>query len=70
MMLEACLGLTLDAEREEILIEQPALPEGIDWLEVRNLHVGTKTVSLTFSRIGGKVVASADKSDVRVATVL
>lgn len=70
MMLEACLGLTIDAEREEIMIEQPSLPEGIDWLEVRNLHVGTKTVTITFSRVGGKIVASADKSDVRVAALL
>ena len=70
MMLEACLGLTIDAQREQIMIEQPALPEGIDWLEVRNLRVGRKTVTITFSRVGGKIVASADKSDVRVAAVL
>ncbi|HTI19060.1 MAG TPA: amylo-alpha-1,6-glucosidase [Trinickia sp.] len=70
MMLEACLGITIDAVREEILIEQPALPEGIDWLEVRNLRVGEKRVSITFSRVAGKVVASADNPNVRVATVL
>ncbi|HWX11652.1 MAG TPA: amylo-alpha-1,6-glucosidase [Trinickia sp.] len=70
MMLEACLGLKIDSVREEILIEQPALPEGIDWLELRNLRIGAKTVSITFFRVGGKVVASADNRDVRVATVL
>ncbi len=70
MILEACLGITIDALREEILIEQPALPEGIDWLEVRNLRIGAKTVSIVFSRVGGKIVASADNRDVRVATVL
>lgn len=70
MMLEACLGMTIDATREEVLIEQPALPEGIDWLEVNNLRVGRKTVSILFSRVGGKIVASADRSDVRVAALL
>jgi glycogen debranching enzyme len=70
MILEACLGIKIDADREEVLIEQPALPEGIDWLEVRNLRIGAKTVSIVFSRVGGKVVASADNRDVRVATVL
>jgi glycogen debranching enzyme len=70
MMLEACLGLTIDAVREEILIERPALPEGIDWLELRNLRIGAKTVAITFSRVGGRVVASVDNRDVRVAAVL
>jgi glycogen debranching enzyme len=70
MMLEACLGLTIDALREEILIEHPALPEGIDWLELRNLRVGAKTVSIMFTRVSGRIVASTDNPEVRVATVL
>jgi hypothetical protein len=57
MMLEACLGITIDAERREVLIEQPMLPEGIDWLEIGDLRVGDASVSITFRRIGDKVVA-------------
>ncbi|WP_116141173.1 amylo-alpha-1,6-glucosidase [Trinickia diaoshuihuensis] len=70
MMLEACLGVTVDAERGEVRIDQPALPEGIDWLEVRNLHVGDETVSITFRRVGEKVVPSADGGNVRVVAML
>ncbi|TDN64042.1 glycogen debranching N-terminal domain-containing protein [Paraburkholderia sp. BL10I2N1] len=70
MMLEACLGLTIDAAKREVIIEQPMLPEGIDWLEVGDLRVGDSTVSITFRRVAGKVVASAEQGDVRVIALL
>ncbi|MGF6756628.1 amylo-alpha-1,6-glucosidase [Paraburkholderia sp. GAS42] len=70
MMLEACLGITIDAEKREVLIEQPMLPEGIDWLEVSDLKVGDSSVSITFRRVAGKVVASAEQGDVRVVALL
>jgi glycogen debranching enzyme len=70
MMLEACLGLTIDAGKREVVIEQPMLPEGIDWLEVGDLRVGDSTVSITFRRVAGKVVASAEQGDVRVIALL
>jgi glycogen debranching enzyme len=70
MMLEACLGVTIDAERGDVRIDQPALPEGIDWLEVRDLRVGDGTVSITFRRAGEKVVPSVDSSSVRVVAML
>ncbi|MCG5072530.1 glycogen debranching N-terminal domain-containing protein [Paraburkholderia tagetis] len=70
MMLEACLGVSIDAARHEVRVEQPMLPEGIDWLEVGDLRVGNATVTLTFRRVDGKVVASADRSDVKVVAVL
>ncbi|HEY3598817.1 MAG TPA: amylo-alpha-1,6-glucosidase [Paraburkholderia sp.] len=70
MMLEACLGITIDAARGEVLIEQPMLPDGIDWLEVRDLRVGDASVSITFRRVAGKVVASAEQGNVRVIALL
>ena len=70
MMLEACLGVSIDAARGEVRIEQPVLPEGIDWLEIGDLRVGKAAVTLTFRRVDGKVVASADRSDVKVVALL
>jgi glycogen debranching enzyme len=70
MMLEACLGVTVDAVRGEVRIDQPALPDGIDWLELRNLRVGEGTVSITFRRVGEKVVPSTDSGNVRVVAML
>ncbi|WP_296655061.1 amylo-alpha-1,6-glucosidase [Paraburkholderia sp.] len=70
MMLEACLGVSIDAARNEVRVEQPMLPEGIDWIEIRDLRVGKAAVTLTFRRVDGKVVASADRSDVKVVALL
>jgi len=70
MMLEACLGMTIDAARREVLIEQPMLPDGIDWLEIGDLRVGDASVSITFRRMDGKVVASSEQSDIRVVALL
>jgi glycogen debranching enzyme len=70
MMLEACLGVTVDAARREVLIEQPMLPDGIDWLEIGDMRVGDSSVTITFRRVAGKVVASAEQGDVRVVALL
>jgi glycogen debranching enzyme len=70
MMLEACLGVTIDAAQREVRVTEPMLPEGIDWLEIGDLRVGSASVTLTFRRVDGKVVASADRSDVRVVALL
>jgi glycogen debranching enzyme len=69
MILEACLGVTIDAERQEVRIDRPQLPDGIDWLEIGELRVGDKTVSITFRRVGGQVVPSIE-GDIRVVAVL
>ncbi|WP_089339607.1 amylo-alpha-1,6-glucosidase [Burkholderia singularis] len=69
MMLQACLGIGVDAARGEVRIERPALPEGVDWLRIDGLRVGDDNVSLTFRRVDGQVVAVAD-GGARVVAVL
>lgn len=71
MMLQACLGVSVDAARHEVRVERPALPEGVDWLRIDELRVGDETVSLTFRRVDGQVVASAEQPGrVKVVAVL
>ena len=70
MMLEACLGITINAANREIRIEQPALPAGIDWLEISNLAVGDRIVQIRFQRVSGQVVPSVDHDGVRVVVML
>ncbi|CAN0628582.1 Amylo-alpha-16-glucosidase [Burkholderia multivorans] len=70
MMLQACLGVSVDASRHEVRIERPALPEGVDWLRIDGLRVGDDTVSLTFRRVDGQVVAAAEPGRVNVVAVL
>lgn len=70
MMLQACLGVQVRAAEREVRIEQPMLPEDIDWLEIGDLPVGDARITLTFRRVNGSVVAAVDRSDVRVIVVL
>ena len=63
MMLQACLGLSVDAWRGEIHVDRPRLPIGIDQLTVRRLTVGNAAVDLTFQRIGERVVAFPEGRD-------
>ncbi|EMH1903660.1 glycogen-debranching protein, partial [Burkholderia cepacia] len=71
MMLQACLGVSIDASRHEVRVERPTLPEGVDWLRIDALRVGDETVSLTFRRVDGQVVAAAEQPGrVKVVAVL
>jgi hypothetical protein len=49
-MLQASLGLRVDAIEKQISVTRAVLPERIDWLDVRNLRVGGATVDLRFER--------------------
>ena len=69
MMLQACLGLTIDARRREVMIDRPELPMGVDRIELRRLAVGDTVLDLVFERVGGRIVAvpaGADADAVRI----
>jgi glycogen debranching enzyme len=57
MLLQACLGLRIDASELTIHVEQPHLPADIDRLQVQHLQVGKQRVDLSFQRLGQRVVA-------------
>ncbi|ADV26357.1 Amylo-alpha-16-glucosidase [Pseudoxanthomonas suwonensis 11-1] len=58
MLLQACLGLEIDAPAREVVITHPQLPPGVDGLRVESLDVGDTRMDLAFQRIGGRVVAA------------
>jgi glycogen debranching enzyme len=60
MMLQACLGITIDANRGEIVLVDPRLPIGIDRLAVERLRVGALTVDLIFERQGDRVAVRTE----------
>src|SRR5437660_1562036 len=60
-LLQPALGISVSAWREDIRIEDPRLPTGIEHLEIRNLVVGKKVVNLTFQRMGTSVVTYSDQ---------
>jgi glycogen debranching enzyme len=72
MMLQACLGLTIDARGGEILIDRPHLPGGVDRLDIAGIKVGAASVDLSFERVGRQVLVSSSGADnaVRVVTRL
>ncbi|WP_274631392.1 amylo-alpha-1,6-glucosidase [Arvimicrobium flavum] len=61
MLIQACLGLRVDGWTNEIQIERPRLPMGIDNLSIRRLPVGDVAVDLHFQRVGDRIVCYLDQ---------
>jgi len=61
MMLEACLGLRIDAPSRSIRFEYPALPPFIKELRIRNLRVGAALVDLSLHRYPDNVGVNVDR---------
>jgi glycogen debranching enzyme len=61
MMLEACLGLRIDAPSRSIRFEYPALPPFIKELRIRNLRVGAALVDLSLHRYPENVGINVDR---------
>jgi glycogen debranching enzyme len=60
MLLQACLGLTIDAERAQVEVRDPVLPTGIDRLSVGDLRIGDGSIDLTFERQGARVAVHSN----------
>ena len=71
MLLEACIGIRIDARARTIRFEGGALPVGIDRLRIENLAVGDSRVDLMLERhrhgIGVNVLAG--ETDVQIVNV-
>jgi glycogen debranching enzyme len=50
MLLEACLGMSIDAPNKLLILEQPYLPPVISQLWIRRLEVGSGSIDLYFER--------------------
>ena len=61
MLLQACLGLQIDAFKRRVDIVHPRLPIGIDRLRIQGLRVGATSVDLMFDR-----QSASDDAGVRV----
>ena len=71
LMLQACLGLSVDAASREIRVVKPTLPHGCDNLCIEHMEVGGATVNLVFQRLDGNIIVSpAHGSDPDISVVL
>ena len=59
LMLQAALGVHIDAIEGVVEIRDPVLPTGIDRLNVARLQVGAATVDLTFQQMGTHTVVTS-----------
>jgi hypothetical protein len=50
LLLQACLGLEVDALRAQVVFDRPILPPSLDQLTIRQLAVGEARVDLVIER--------------------
>ena len=72
LILEACLGITVQAERGRIVFDGPFLPEGIPQLAIRNLRCGKATADLLLERRGDSVLVHCENKpeDLEIVTII
>ena len=71
MLLQACLGLSVDAARRQVRLIRPVLPAGVEALTIDGIEVAGFKVNLRLQRQGGAVnVNLAPGSDRPIALVL
>ena len=50
MLLQAGLGLHIDAEKSTIMFNKPALPNFLQWVKIKNLRIGNRFADLHLQR--------------------
>ncbi len=55
LLLEACLGLSIDGCKKHLVFDRPYLPEGIPQLWIKNLRIDNDRVDLLLERQAGAV---------------
>jgi glycogen debranching enzyme len=66
MMLQACLGVTVEGERGVVEVRDPHLPFGIDHFAVQRLTVGGEVLELQFERRDAAVELRGDRRSQRI----
>jgi glycogen debranching enzyme len=61
MLLQSCLGMTLDAPDRRLQFEHPVLPVFLEELRIQNLRIGDSSVDLTLRRYPENVDINVDR---------
>lgn len=72
LILEGCLGITVQAERRQIVFDRPFLPEGIPQLSIRGLRCGKVAVDLLLERRNDSVLVHLEnkQDDIEIVTIV
>ncbi len=57
-LIQACLGLEVDAAASTVTLRRPRMPQFLDWLKVSDLRVGESRLDLMFRRHEGSVAVN------------
>ncbi|AXK73117.1 amylo-alpha-1,6-glucosidase [Lysobacter sp. TY2-98] len=63
MLVQACLGVSVDGYRGEIVVDRPRLPPGIDEVRLVDLEIGSARVDVQFRRVRDMVAVSVEGDD-------
>jgi glycogen debranching enzyme len=55
MLLQACLGIRIDAWRGEIHVDRPELPPDVERLRVQGIEIAGNAIDLQFERVEGRL---------------
>jgi glycogen debranching enzyme len=69
-LLQACLGLSFDADKHVIQFRNPQLPPFLDMVEIRRLSVGSATVDLLLQRYPNNVGVNILRKEGNVEVVV
>jgi glycogen debranching enzyme len=58
MLLQACLGIDIDAAKHAVRIDRPELPAEIERLAIHDLELQDARITLVFERVSGRVTAT------------
>src|SRR5579859_3729298 len=72
LILEGCLGISVQADRGRVAFDRPFLPEGIPQLFLRNLHCGSASIDLALERRNDSVLVHCESKpeDVEIVTII
>lgn len=72
LILEGCLGISVQADRGRIIFDRPFLPEGIPQLSIRGLRCGNVAVDLLLERRNDSVLVHLEnkQEDIEIVTIV
>ncbi len=70
LLLQGCMGLSIDAERNQVRFAYPALPTFLDQIAIRNLRVGPHRVDLVLKRYEQDVAVSVLRKEGPVEVIV
>jgi glycogen debranching enzyme len=70
LLLQASIGLSIDAVRKQIVLTRPVLPAFLEQVRVKNIVVGQASVDLMLFRSGQAVAVTVERRDGDVDVVV